>query len=361
MYSSLKKYKNITFKQNIETVCDLLQDERSKNILEDRFQWYSTRDAAYIRKLVHSETNFDSCIRFRNEYAKLYNQPVVICGIGADGTLAYKLLAENKRIKIAYFCDQRYKEISLYNNIQVIGIEQAVSIENALFIVSSTYYKSAIKNELIEKGIDSDNIIVLNGDWQICTMPNQYFDNDIIQLRDGEVFIDCGAADGVDTWRFLRKAGIDSSSYMIEPLKSNVELLQKKFYGVENCHIIQAGVWSRNGILYFSEGEGSFSGRIIEQPSNNCEDVKVIAIDELNIKEKITYIKMDIEGSELEALHGAEKTIVKDKPKLAICVYHKPEHLYEIPLYIKKLVPEYKLYLRHYANYDCETVLYAVL
>ena len=138
MYSSLKKYTEKSFQQSIETVRGMLQDEKSKNILEDRFHWYSTRDASYIRQLVHSETNYDSCIRFRDEYAKLCNQPVIICGIGTDGTLAYKLFAENKRINIAYFCDQRYREIPLHNNIKVIGVEQAVSIENALFIVSST-------------------------------------------------------------------------------------------------------------------------------------------------------------------------------------------------------------------------------
>ena len=93
---------------------------------------------------------------------------------------------------------------------------------------------------------------------------------------------------------------------MIEPLKSNVELLQKKFGELENCHIISAGVWGRNGILHFSEGVGSFSGKLTEQPTNNDDEVNVVSIDELNIKDKITYIKMDIEGAELEALRGAK-------------------------------------------------------
>jgi hypothetical protein len=74
----------------------------------------------------------------------------------------------------------------------------------------------------------------------------------------------------------------------------------------------------------------------------------------------VTFIKMDIEGSELNALKGAEQTIRKYKPKLAICVYHRAKDLITIPQYIKTLVPEYKLYFRahKYGTYDF--VLYAV-
>jgi hypothetical protein len=70
---------------------------------------------------------------------------------------------------------------------------------------------------------------------------------------------------------------------------------------------------------------------------------------------------MDIEGSEIDALIGAKNTIMKNKPKLAICIYHKNEHLYEIPLLINEWVPEYKLYVRHHGEADAETVFYAVL
>ena len=79
------------------------------------------------------------------------------------------------------------------------------------------------------------------------------------------------------------------------------------------------------------------------------------------IKEKVTYVKMDIEGAELDALHGMEKMIKSDKPKLAISIYHKPEDLWEIPLYIYKLVPEYKFILRHHHHRIHETILYAYL
>jgi hypothetical protein len=70
---------------------------------------------------------------------------------------------------------------------------------------------------------------------------------------------------------------------------------------------------------------------------------------------------MDIEGSEPQALSGAEEIIKKQKPKLAISVYHKLEHLWEIPLYLKHIVPEYKIYLRHHSPLEYETVCYAII
>ena len=91
-----------------------------------------------------------------------------------------------------------------------------------------------------------------------------------------------------------------------------------------------------------------------------ADEIKVVTIDGI-VKEKVTFIKMDIEGSELKALHGAEQKIKKYKPKLAICIYHKVEDIIDIPSYIHSLVPEYKFYIRHYSFGQAETVLYAIV
>jgi hypothetical protein len=69
---------------------------------------------------------------------------------------------------------------------------------------------------------------------------------------------------------------------------------------------------------------------------------------------------MDIEGSELEALKGAKGILTKYKPKLAICLYHKTNDFVEIPLFLKEIVPDYKLHVRHHACGYLDTVLYAI-
>jgi len=88
--------------------------------------------------------------------------------------------------------------------------------------------------------------------------------------------------------------------------------------------------------------------------------VKTVTLDSFNLKP--TYIKFDVEGAEMAAISGGEKTITSNIPKLAISLYHKTMDFLDIPLYIKRLVPQYKLYLRHHPYLPAwETNLYATL
>lgn len=105
-----------------------------------------------------------------------------------------------------------------------------------------------------------------------------------------------------------------------------------------------------------------FRGDTSSRYEENGEiSVEVDSIDYVMEGRRVTMIKMDIEGAELEVLHGAKKTFPKYKTLLAICVYHKREDLFTIPQYIKSLIPEYRLFLRAYEKMATELVLYAVL
>ena len=87
--------------------------------------------------------------------------------------------------------------------------------------------------------------------------------------------------------------------------------------------------------------------------------VNADSIDNVLKERPATYIKLDVEGSELETLKGATNTIQKYRPKLAISLYHKPEDIVTLPLYIESLGMDYKYYMRHYQTRWCETILYA--
>jgi hypothetical protein len=79
-----------------------------------------------------------------------------------------------------------------------------------------------------------------------------------------------------------------------------------------------------------------------------------------NIASDATFIKLDIEGSEKEALNGAIKTIKKNLPKLAISIYHRPNDLFEIYNLINYYTDRYRFYIRHYSDYMFDTILYGV-
>jgi len=116
------------------------------------------------------------------------------------------------------------------------------------------------------------------------------------------------------------------------------------------------GAWSSSTILRFS-ARGDSSSHIAE--SGEIE-IPVKALDDMILEERPTFIKMDIEGAETEALRGSRKIIEKYKPKLAICIYHKPEDLFEIPLLIREMCDEYRILIRQYSNSRFETVCYAI-
>lgn len=189
----------------------------------------------------------------------------------------------------------------------------------------------------------------------------QYFDDDIIHFGENETFVDCGAFDGDTVMQFidtLKNAGISNYKkiFAFEADQKNVLKIEKNLAGKQNIQLIAKGVSDKTETLRFSS-DGTMSSAI---RSGGDAEIDVVPIDEALNGEEATFIKMDIEGSELKALMGAKGTIKRCKPKLAICVYHRLEDLITIPQYIQSLVPDYKLYFRNYCEEAQDAVIYAL-
>ena len=184
----------------------------------------------------------------------------------------------------------------------------------------------------------------------------QYFPS-FLRLSDSEVFVDCGAFDGDTILEFDKQtAGKYNQIYAFECDPVNIGKLKNNVGKLNNVEIIQKGCFSRKGILSFSN-RGSGISKIEE---NGNFQIEIDAIDNMISNKEVSFIKMDIEGAELEALKGAKSVITKKCPQLAISVYHKPEDLITIPQYILLLNKNYKIYLRHYGYNSWETILYAI-
>ena len=191
---------------------------------------------------------------------------------------------------------------------------------------------------------------------EILVFP-QYFQNDIFMPEDNECFVDGGAYIGDTAEAFIRyyKGKKGCKLYLWECDRGNIEQIKKNVKDKSDYEILPYAMWSEGKEIAFIE-DGTSLARVGE---GGNATVEAKTIDEVHKNDRVTFIKMDIEGAEIEALKGAEKTIKRCKPKLAICIYHEPDHLYRIPLMIKEMVPEYKFYVRQHSDTDSETVLYA--
>jgi len=186
-----------------------------------------------------------------------------------------------------------------------------------------------------------------------------YF-NSLLPLGSNEVYVDCGAYDGDTILKFYNAVGGKYKriiAFECDEANSQRLLDTISTHGIGDIQVFRKGIWSHEGRLKFQAAGTSIS--TIQDSGNRS--IEVDTLDHLIGDEDVTFMKMDIEGAEIPALIGAQQLIQKNRPKLAICVYHKPQDLIEIPQFIKKLVPEYKLWLRHHQFISWETVLYASL
>lgn len=187
----------------------------------------------------------------------------------------------------------------------------------------------------------------------------QYFDKTIVNCTENEVFVDCGGFTGDTTEEFIRQYKNYKHIYVYEPSDDNIKTCQSNLHKYPNITIRNCGVGEKNEVLPISNSKSSssFLGNINGQGDSN---IQIISLDE-DIKEKVTYIKMDIEGFEIPGLIGAKNHIKNDTPKLAICTYHILSDIWEIPLLIHSINPNYNYYFRHYMpDQNWETVLYAI-
>lgn len=190
---------------------------------------------------------------------------------------------------------------------------------------------------------------------------NQYFPNDLISLTNNEIFVDVGAYNGDTILEFLKwSEGNYSKIYALEPDEKNFKdlLFTIEENKLENIEVFNTGSWSRKTKLKFN------SDPLSTVKSKFSDDgflsIDVDSIDNITSRSEVTYIKMDVEGSELESLKGASETISKWKPKLAIAMYHKYDDLITIPQFILGLRPDYKFYLRQHMYITQELILYAI-
>ena len=192
--------------------------------------------------------------------------------------------------------------------------------------------------------------------------PDQYFPRDLIELAADEAFVDGGAFTGDTLTEFLRRtngrfSGADAYEIDEGCFRGLTEMVRSLDDDVrERIRAYNLGLYDRNGEMgYVANGTSS-----TVSSAAATETAAVVRLSDHCGGRRVSFVKMDIEGAEVRALHGAAETIRDCAPKLAVCVYHEPSHLWEVPLLAKALHDEYRVYLRHHSTDVWETVCYAV-
>lgn len=191
---------------------------------------------------------------------------------------------------------------------------------------------------------------------------SQYFDLDIVKCDENEVFVDIGAYIGDTVVNYSKVFGKNcyKRMYCYEIVPANIEYIEKnvELFKLDDVIIRKKGASNRNGTMYLSSNVLSSISQLSDK---GAIAVPITKVDD-DIEENVTFIKMDIEGGEEEALLGCLAKIREGHPKFALSIYHNHKDIWKLARIIYDVDPSYNFYIRYYGStiFPTEYVLYAV-
>ena len=349
-------------REKIKQVYHRMSDELSREVFEARLLSSLTGRYKFVNQLAHYGIRESLPIidAIREKYAC-----VIYYGAGQVGADMYYRLGAGFCIA---FCDSdKTKHGTDFVGRKVLSPEELCEAHRdkdcLVFIsVANQRGENEIYDFLISHGFPKNQIMRYSA-FQYDADGVQYFPRSILPRphrgMGGGVFVDAGCYDFSTSYDFISWCGGYEKIIAFEPNPAQYPVCEAHAKCISNATVYPYALWNENTEMEFKSDGPQDSGRI-EARAGGAIRVKAVKLDDVLCGEKVSFVKMDIEGAELNALEGAEKTILKCRPKLAISVYHKPEDIWEIPTYILSLHDGYQLWLRHYSSGHDDTVLYAI-
>ncbi len=188
---------------------------------------------------------------------------------------------------------------------------------------------------------------------------SDYFDLDLVWADENEVFVDAGAWVGDSSREFIQTFGEYKKIYCFEITPESLEKCRSEFAHHKNVEIVPKALGQEPGTMYLAYQGLDHSGNALSVQGEHA--VEVVRLDD-EIAEPITWLKMDIEGAEKDALLGARRHIAEESPKLTICTYHSNEDIWKIPRLIDEINPNYRFYMRYHGKMQgaTEFLIYAL-
>ncbi len=351
----------------------LMVDEESKELYDARIDYFFDRDFySYSDRVFELEHTWKIALLDRFFMNEIEVNRLIIWGCGKEGKYARRLIykSEYKDMRIL-FCDNNQElwgsdiEIPIAGervNTEVIA-PQSIIPDDDVVIIANRINSTEIFEQLMNSMFPINRVIFpqgIYGHHLYGKTGEQYFD--AFSSINDEVFLDCGCLNGSTSRDFVKWCnGNYKRIVAFEPNKAMIPKCREAFSEpiFHDVELIEKGTWSEPHKLRFSVNTGIHMGSAkINELGNQI--IEVDSIDNILAGKEATFIKMDIEGSEAMSLIGAERTIKKYKPRLALSLYHKPEDVLEIPYIVNSFNPDYRFIIRQYASNMHETILYAV-
>lgn len=204
------------------------------------------------------------------------------------------------------------------------------------------------------------------GEW-LAPLPmlegvTPYFDPSLVRLRPGERVADLGAYDGDTLADFLRVMPYQDFEYEAwEPDPGNFAALADRVASLPEAvrpriRLLRAGAGAREGTTRFN-AEGSLGSCVA---ASGGIEVRIACLDDAFRDRQLSFLKMDIEGAEPEALEGARAVLLRDRPIVCFSAYHLQAHLWELPLQLAGLLVDYRYFLRPHDRNGFDVVLYCI-
>lgn len=338
-------------------------DNLSEKIYMDRIHYSITGDPQYIKQMVDRTVRdslqwqaFCTILKEKAKHSEMY-----IFGAGIWGNILYH--ETNRFVQWEAVIDS-HPEGKSVGKLPIILLEKLSNcMDREITVVISSYKNGQEMSVLLqEAGIPQDRIIDAGNVIYRLTEGAIYFDLEQINPQAScEFFVDAGCFDGLTTKCFFQWCKNKGYAYCFEPDSKNIVSLQRNLMNdAAKYELIEKALWSKTTALSI-DARGNFATSVaLPDENDHLPRVAAVALDDLLGDKEVTFIKMDIEGAEIEALRGAQKIITEQKPKLAISIYHKPGDILTIPQLILEYNSNYRFYLRHYSFSDYDTVLYAV-
>lgn len=332
--------------KNYDKIYKHLGDSLSKEIFGYRVLFTETKDPKWIEKIL---LMIPDGVAFLNKLEE-ENTEKLIFGAGSWG----RELAETLPVGWKGFVDN-YKKDTICCGLPVISFENYLTkYRDAYIVLTARLHYPEMVDQLLYSGVRKDRII--NMGKIIDEMSHrQYFDLEKLPHDENEIFVDCGCLDGATSKEFIRWSNNKYNHiYAFEPDSAQTTKC-KAALAPDKSDVYSLGCWKEKSELRFT---GFLEGSSYVSETGETV-ISVDSLDHILAGKKVTFIKMDIEGSEIPALLGSEKLIQENHPKLAISIYHRPEDIYEIPNLLLQYNPDYVFFIRHYSICASETVLYA--